>query len=136
VVNFLEPTGSGGVPGTVRRRLSTLDDWLDPYSWLVTVFVVGVAAILLDRDAYRRRWLRALENGYEPVRKPIRAMPWWPLVAGITVGLAVPVMWSALFFTHRFSPCWGWCGRSVPAGPPGCAGRSSTASPATSVTCC
>ena len=28
--------GAGGVPDAVRRRLSTLDNWLDPYSWLVT----------------------------------------------------------------------------------------------------
>ncbi|KUL21498.1 dolichyl-phosphate-mannose--protein mannosyltransferase [Actinoplanes awajinensis] len=34
------------VPELVRRRLSTLDTRLDPYSWLVTAVIVAAAAIL------------------------------------------------------------------------------------------
>src|SRR4051794_36728583 len=41
-----EPPPSGRVPDAIRRRLSTLDNWLDPYSWLVTAMIVTIAAIL------------------------------------------------------------------------------------------
>ncbi|HEV7963200.1 MAG TPA: phospholipid carrier-dependent glycosyltransferase, partial [Actinoplanes sp.] len=41
-----ESTGVRRVPDAVRRRLSTLDNWLDPYSWLVTAVIVVIAAIL------------------------------------------------------------------------------------------
>ena len=34
------PSGAGRVPDAVRRRLSTLDNWLNPYSWLVTAAIV------------------------------------------------------------------------------------------------
>ncbi len=40
---------SGGVravPDVVRRRLATLDNWLNPHSWLVTAVIVTIAAIL------------------------------------------------------------------------------------------
>jgi dolichyl-phosphate-mannose-protein mannosyltransferase len=40
------PAGVRRVPDIVRRRLSTLDNWLDPYSWMVTGLVVAIAAIL------------------------------------------------------------------------------------------
>jgi dolichyl-phosphate-mannose-protein mannosyltransferase len=41
-----EPAGLRGVPDIVRRRLATLENWLDPYSWLVTAVIVVIAAIL------------------------------------------------------------------------------------------
>ena len=41
-----EPTGVRGVPEVVRRRLSTLDNWLNPHSWLVTLVIVVIAGIL------------------------------------------------------------------------------------------
>ena len=41
-----ESGGVRGVPEIVRRRLSTLDNWLNPHSWLVTAVVVAIAAIL------------------------------------------------------------------------------------------
>jgi dolichyl-phosphate-mannose-protein mannosyltransferase len=41
-----EPPGPSGVPDLVRRRLATLENWLDPYSWLVTAVIVGIAAML------------------------------------------------------------------------------------------
>ena len=39
-------TGVRGVPDIVRRRLATLDNWLDPHSWLVTAVITAIAAIL------------------------------------------------------------------------------------------
>jgi dolichyl-phosphate-mannose-protein mannosyltransferase len=33
------------VPDIVRRRLASLEDWLNPYSWLVTFLITAVAAI-------------------------------------------------------------------------------------------
>ena len=38
--------GAPCVPTPVRRRLATLENWLNPYSWLVTGVVVAIAAIL------------------------------------------------------------------------------------------
>ena len=44
----------------VLSRTSLLDIFLG-------LFVLATfAALLLDRDHYRRRWLRALEDGYDP----------------------------------------------------------------------
>ena len=41
-------------------RTSLLDIFLG-------LFILATfAALVLDRDAYRRRWLRALEDGYDP----------------------------------------------------------------------
>jgi hypothetical protein len=45
-----EPPGAGGVPEIVRRRLATLDNWLNPHSWMVTLVVVVIAAILRFKD--------------------------------------------------------------------------------------
>ncbi|MET0426493.1 MAG: glycosyltransferase family 39 protein, partial [Actinoplanes sp.] len=39
-------TGVRGVPEVVRRRLATLENWLNPYSWVVTAVIVAIAAIL------------------------------------------------------------------------------------------
>ena len=39
-------SGLRGVPTIVRRRLSTLDAGLNPYSWIITAIIVTVAAIL------------------------------------------------------------------------------------------
>ena len=44
----------------VLSRTSLLDIFLG-------LFVLATfAALVLDRDHYRRRWLRALEDGYDP----------------------------------------------------------------------
>lgn len=83
----------------VLSRTSLLDIFLG-------LFILATfAALVIDRDHYRRRWLRALEDGYDPEtggRLP-RAVPWWLLVAGITFGLACGVKWSALFFAPFFA---------------------------------
>jgi dolichyl-phosphate-mannose-protein mannosyltransferase len=78
----------------VLSRTSLLDIFLG-------LFILATfAALLLDRDHYRRRWLRALERGYDPAtaRGLPRVFPWWMLTAGILFGLACGVKWSALFF--------------------------------------
>ncbi|WP_250027870.1 dolichyl-phosphate-mannose--protein mannosyltransferase [Paractinoplanes maris] len=78
----------------VLSRTSLLD------IFLATFLLATFAALVLDRDHYRRQWLRALENGYDPARTAAvpRIVPWWLLVAGVTFGLACGVKWSALFF--------------------------------------
>jgi dolichyl-phosphate-mannose-protein mannosyltransferase len=78
----------------VLSRVALLDIFLG-------LFVEATfAAILIDRDHYRKSLLRALENGYDPesARRPPRIIPWWLLAAGLLFGLACGVKWSALFF--------------------------------------
>ncbi|GGK83789.1 phospholipid carrier-dependent glycosyltransferase [Mangrovihabitans endophyticus] len=83
----------------VLSRTSLLDIFLG-------LFVLATfAALVLDRDAYRRRWLRALESGHNPetaTRSP-GGVPWWLLAAGALFGLACGVKWSALFFAPFFA---------------------------------
>ncbi|HEY8452721.1 MAG: phospholipid carrier-dependent glycosyltransferase [Micromonosporaceae bacterium] len=79
--------------------------------FLMFFVVAAFGALLLDRDARRRRWLRALENGLDPTR-PGRAgrppfdwrtgVPWWRLVAFALLGCATAVKWSAVFFAPVF----------------------------------
>jgi len=83
----------------VLSRTSLLDIFLG-------LFVLAAfAALVLDRDAYRRRWLRALENGWDPqtARRLPRIVPWWLLASGVLFGLACGVKWSALFFAPIFA---------------------------------
>jgi dolichyl-phosphate-mannose-protein mannosyltransferase len=83
----------------VLSRTSLLDIFLG-------LFVeASFAALLLDRDQYRKRWLRALEDGYEPgtARRLPRIVPWWLLTGGVLFGLACGVKWSALFFAPFFA---------------------------------
>ena len=68
------------------------------------------AAMLLDRDDYRRRLRRALDDGWDPLttdRLP-RIVPWWGLAAGVLFGLACGVKWSALFFAPFFGALAVW----------------------------
>ncbi|WP_239102641.1 dolichyl-phosphate-mannose--protein mannosyltransferase [Actinoplanes siamensis] len=75
----------------VLSRTSLLDIFLG-------LFVLATfAAMVLDRDHYRRRLLRAVGSGSTP-----RIVPWWLLVAGVMFGLACGVKWSALFFLPFF----------------------------------
>jgi dolichyl-phosphate-mannose--protein O-mannosyl transferase len=82
----------------VLSRTSLLDIFLGLF------VLASFAAMVLDRDHYRRRLLRALENGYDPdsTPRPPLIVPWWLLVAGILFGLACGVKWSALFFLPFF----------------------------------
>ena len=94
----------------VLSRTSLLDIFLG-------LFVEATfAALLLDRDHYRRRLLKALEDGYDPAttHKIPRITPWWLLVAGVLFGLANGVKWSALFFLPFFALLvlvWRWQAR-------------------------
>jgi dolichyl-phosphate-mannose-protein mannosyltransferase len=83
----------------VLSRTSLLDIFLGLF------VLASFAAMVLDRDHYRRRWLRALENGYDPASTPKvpRIVPWWLLVSGVLFGLACGVKWSALFFAPFFA---------------------------------
>ncbi|MFI5934645.1 dolichyl-phosphate-mannose--protein mannosyltransferase [Actinoplanes sp. NPDC051494] len=76
----------------VLSRTSLLDIFLGLF------VLMTFAALLLDRDHYRRRLLRGLEQGRTP-----RIVPWWLLVAGAVLGLACGVKWSALFFLPFFA---------------------------------
>ncbi|CAM3316230.1 dolichyl-phosphate-mannose--protein mannosyltransferase [Stackebrandtia soli] len=70
----------------------------------VMVFVLGAFyCVVLDRDARRARWLRALENGLDPSRaRPHRSVRWWRVAAGVMSGLAMGVKWSALWYILLF----------------------------------
>jgi dolichyl-phosphate-mannose-protein mannosyltransferase len=82
----------------VLSRTSLLDIFLGLF------ILASFAAMVLDRDHYRRRLLRALENGYDPAAtgKAPLIVPWWLLTAGVLFGLACGVKWSALFFLPFF----------------------------------
>ncbi|MFI1993435.1 dolichyl-phosphate-mannose--protein mannosyltransferase [Actinoplanes sp. NPDC020271] len=79
----------------VLSRTSLLDVFLGLF------VLASFAAMLLDRDHYRRRLLRARENG--PLEKAPRIVPWWLLAAGALFGLACGVKWSGLFFLPFFA---------------------------------
>jgi dolichyl-phosphate-mannose-protein mannosyltransferase len=82
----------------VLSRTSLLDIFLGFF------ILVTFGALLLDRDHYRRRWLRALERGFDPAtaRGLPRIFPGWLLAAGVLFGLGCGVKWSALFFAPFF----------------------------------
>ena len=78
----------------------------------VMFFVLAAfACIVLDRDARRARWLRELEHGLDPnlpgkagrPRLDWRGVPWWRLGAGVMLGGACGVKWSAIFFLPVFA---------------------------------
>ena len=83
----------------VLSRVSLLDIFLGLF------ILASFAALVIDRDHYRRRLLRALENGFSPLTaaKAPLVVPWWLLVAGALFGLACGVKWSALFFAPFFA---------------------------------
>ncbi|MEU4237794.1 glycosyltransferase family 39 protein [Actinoplanes sp. NPDC026619] len=89
----------------VLSRTSLLDIFLGFFVLLT------FAAMVLDRDHYRRRLLRALEGGYDPETTPRipRVVPWWLLTSGALFGLACGVKWSALFFAPFLAVLvWVW----------------------------
>ena len=121
----------------VLSRTSLLDIFLGLF------ILASFAALVLDRDHYRRRLLRALEDGYDPARTPKvpRIVPWWLLAAGALFGLACGVKWSALFFLPFFGAlviAWRWQARRS-AGHPAAVHRpasSATSAGACSPSCC
>jgi len=79
--------------------------------FLMFFVLAAFAALVVDRDRRRRRWLRAVEGGLDPSR-PGRAgripftlrggVPWWRLLAAALLGCAMAVKWSALAFAPAF----------------------------------
>ncbi|WP_347404724.1 glycosyltransferase family 39 protein [Solwaraspora sp. WMMD1047] len=79
----------------------------------VMFFVLAAfGALVLDRDARRRRWLRALEAGLDPTRPGREGriavrfadwVPWWRLATAVLLGCAIGVKWSAAFFIPVFA---------------------------------
>ncbi|SCG41070.1 dolichyl-phosphate-mannose--protein mannosyltransferase [Micromonospora halophytica] len=78
--------------------------------FLLLFVLAAFGALVLDRDSRRRRWARALEGGLDPTAvgpagRPAggwRTWPWWRLAAGVLLGCAVAVKWSALYFVPAF----------------------------------
>ncbi|MFF0466798.1 dolichyl-phosphate-mannose--protein mannosyltransferase [Micromonospora zamorensis] len=79
--------------------------------FLLFFVLAAFGALVLDRDARRRRWARALDEGLDPSqpgragRPPTgwRTWPWWRLAAGVLIGCACAVKWSALYFVPVFA---------------------------------
>lgn len=84
--------------------------------FLMFFVLAAFGALVIDRDARRRRWLRHVESGADPSRPgranrpPLawrgggwrRDVPWWRLAAAAFMGCAIGVKWSALFFLPAF----------------------------------
>ncbi len=89
----------------VLSRTALLD------GFLLFFVLAAFATLVLDRDATRRRWARALAAGLDPTargragRPPggWRNWPWWRLATGVLLGCAFAVKWSALFFVAAFA---------------------------------
>ncbi|MFI6227798.1 dolichyl-phosphate-mannose--protein mannosyltransferase [Micromonospora echinospora] len=86
----------------VLSRTALLDIFL--HFFVLAAF----GALVLDRDARRRRWAAALDAGLDPSRpgragRPPFTVPWWRLAAGVLMGCAVGVKWSALYFVPVFA---------------------------------
>ncbi|WP_435871217.1 dolichyl-phosphate-mannose--protein mannosyltransferase [Micromonospora wenchangensis] len=88
----------------VLSRTALLDIFLP-------LFVLAAfGALVLDRDARRRRWARALDAGLDPTApgragRPAggwRNWPWWRLLAGVLLGCACAVKWSGIWFVPAF----------------------------------
>ncbi|MFD0821979.1 dolichyl-phosphate-mannose--protein mannosyltransferase [Micromonospora zhanjiangensis] len=79
--------------------------------FLLFFVLAAFGALVVDRDARRGRWLRALAGGLDPTkpgregRLPLRfpaSVPWWRLLSAVLLGCAVSVKWSALYFLPAF----------------------------------
>jgi dolichyl-phosphate-mannose-protein mannosyltransferase len=75
--------------------------------FLLMFVLAAFAALVMDREARRRRWLRALEAGLDPTLpgragRPPFEFPWWRLLAAVLTGCAMAVKWSALWYILLF----------------------------------
>jgi dolichyl-phosphate-mannose--protein O-mannosyl transferase len=85
----------------VTSRVALLD------VFLMFFVLAAFGCLLLDRDARRRQVLRDLEEGrVTAVRLPRRRLadiPWWRLAAGVMLGCALGVKWSAVWYVIAFT---------------------------------
>jgi dolichyl-phosphate-mannose-protein mannosyltransferase len=80
--------------------------------FLLLFILAAFACLVMDRDARRRRWLTALDDGLQ-VNAPAGrgrpgwtwagSVPWWRLAAGVMTGAAMAVKWSALWYIILFT---------------------------------
>jgi dolichyl-phosphate-mannose--protein O-mannosyl transferase len=84
----------------VQSRVALLD------IFLMLFVLAGFGFLLLDRDARRRQVLRDVAAGkVSPVtlpRRQLRDIPWWRLAAGVMLGCALGVKWSAVWYVVGF----------------------------------
>ncbi|MFF5174277.1 dolichyl-phosphate-mannose--protein mannosyltransferase [Micromonospora sp. NPDC000089] len=79
--------------------------------FLLLFVLAAFGALVLDRDARRRRWSAALAAGLDPTApgragRPAggwRTWPWWRLAAGVLLGCACAVKWSGIYFVPAFA---------------------------------
>ncbi|MEU4570570.1 phospholipid carrier-dependent glycosyltransferase [Micromonospora sp. NPDC023956] len=76
--------------------------------FLLFFVLAAFGALVLDRDARRQRWATAIDAGLDPSRpgragRPPFTVPWWRLAAGVLLGCAIGVKWSALYFVPVFA---------------------------------
>jgi dolichyl-phosphate-mannose--protein O-mannosyl transferase len=85
----------------VLSRIALLD------IFLMFFVLAAFGALVMDRDARRARWLRALEGGLDPTlpgragRLPIH-VPWWRMATFALLGCGIAVKWSAVWFLPVF----------------------------------
>lgn len=75
----------------VMSRVAILD------TWLALFLVLGVMAVVQDRQSYQRR-----SNNSHAIRVPFRWWRPWILLAGVAFGAALSVKWSALWFIAAY----------------------------------
>src|SRR5262249_19199074 len=81
----------------VESRLALLDIYLQ------VLVIAGFGCLLVDRDRVRARLAAAAEAGsVQPLGPRLGPRP-WRLAAGVLVGLACGVKWSAVFFLAGFA---------------------------------
>jgi dolichyl-phosphate-mannose-protein mannosyltransferase len=85
----------------VQSRVALLD------VFLMFFVLAAFGCLLLDRDARRRQVLRDVEAGrVTAVRLPRRGrrdFPWWRIAAGVLLGCALGVKWSAAWYVIAFA---------------------------------
>ncbi|WP_426510026.1 dolichyl-phosphate-mannose--protein mannosyltransferase [Dactylosporangium sp. McL0621] len=84
----------------VLSRVALLDIFL--MFWIVVAFFF----LVLDREQRRARWLKVLDDGFDPDRPRARArlgFPWYRLLCAISLGLACGVKWSGIYYVLIFA---------------------------------
>jgi hypothetical protein len=80
--------------------------------FLMFFVLAAFCCLVMDRDSRRLRWLRALEAGLDPTERgragrpatpTMASIPWWRLAAGVMLGCAMAVKWSALWYILLFT---------------------------------